>query len=146
MDEKPNLEQEAAEARFQMIPLRNGRRYLDLIMTLGIPLALLYLLPPSIFCLVFGLVLMAVLAYLFIFRRNHIITVTGAELQNCNTITGKETTISVAEIQSVKTGLLGDLVLIDREGKKRLCVEKNMSCYDRFQNFLQEHNIPHAND
>lgn len=146
MDEKPNLEQEAAEARFQMIPLRNGRRYLDLIMTLGIPLALLYLLPPSIFCLVFGLVLMVLLAYLFIFRRNHIITVTGAEIQNCNTITGKETTFSVAEIQSVKAGLFGDLVLIDREGKKRLYVEKNMSCYDHFLKFLQMHGLSSAKD
>lgn len=146
MDDNPNLKQEAAETRFQMIPLRNGRRYLDLIITLGVPLALLYLLPPSIFCLVFGLVLMVVLAYLFIFRRNHIITVTGAEIQNCNTITGKETTISVAEIQSVKTGLLGDLVLIDREGKKRLCVEKNMSCYDRFLAFLQAHDLSSAKD
>lgn len=146
MDCENEFEQRSAGSSFQMFPLRNGRRQLDLIITLGIPLAVLYLMPPSVFSVILGLALMVVLAYFFIFRKNHSVTVTETEIRNHDTMTNKETVISIGEIQYVKTGLLGDLVLIDREGKKRLCVEKNMSCYDRFQNFLQEHNIPYAND
>lgn len=82
------------------------------------------------------LALMCVASYFLILKKNHTIEVSDQGLIE-EDWHGKFHTISVHKIRSVRRNWLGELRLLDEDGRVLVCVETNMSNYDRFQKWLE---------
>ena len=86
-----------------------------------------------------ALVLMGTLGYFLIFRKNHIIEVSGISLAERDWH-GKVRLVAVSKIRSWKKNLLGEILLLDENKKVLLCVESNMENRDLFLAWLEKHN------
>lgn len=134
---------------FQMYPQKRGRiKYL--LITLYLPLLLLLIvsqltkhgvLPKTpIFIYVF-LSLIIVLGYFFIFKKNHHIEVQDNTIAETDWTQKNTQKIKAVQIHSFRRNFLGEIILLDDSGHKLLCIESNMSNFDLFQQWLEQHNI-----
>ena len=87
-----------------------------------------------------ALVMMGVLGYFLIFRKNHIIEVSDISLAERDW-QGKVRLVSLGRIRSVRKNLLGEILLLDEHNKVLLCVESNMENLDLFLKWLEKHNF-----
>ena len=84
------------------------------------------------------MLLMVTLGYFLIFRKNHKIEVSDDTITETSW-RNKVSTISVHEIASVRRNLLREVILLDENGSKLLCVEANMTNFDQFENWLERY-------
>ena len=82
--------------------------------------------------------LMVTLGYFLIFRKNHKIEVCDNVIIE-TTWLRKTNTIRAHEILSVRRGLLREVILVDSENRKLLCLEANMTNFDQFLNWLERY-------
>ena len=87
-----------------------------------------------------ALVMMGVLGYFLIFRKNHIIEVSDISLAERDW-QSKVRLVSVGRIRSIRKNLLGEILLLDENNKVLLCVESNMENRDLFLKWLEKHNF-----
>ena len=140
------------DASFIMTPKKMGK-LLYLVMTMFIPLVFLMgielliengILPNTklvaMIELLFWFVLLMWLGNLFVFKKNHIIEVTNAEIIETD-IRRKTTTIRPSQIHSCRRNILNELLLLDEEGKTILCIEAHMENIDLFKQWLNTHHI-----
>ena len=84
---------------------------------------------------------MMVISYFMIWKKNHIIEVRD------NTLTEKSwrgpviTTVKTSQIAAFRRNFLGEIILLDKENRRLLCIESNMTNRDRFLEWLAAHNI-----
>ena len=142
-----------AQNAFSMAPQRPGRmRYL--LLTVGIPCAILYLLILLTealhvkFTAQVGLIaawstplLWGLLGYFLIFKKNHCITVDDDTISETDWRQKTCCVIRVAQIGSYRRNILGEIILLDTDGNRLLCVEANMSNFDAFQQWLARYNV-----
>ena len=84
---------------------------------------------------------MMLLAYFFIFRKNHTIEIQDNKIIETS-FSGKEyCRIKTEQISSIRRNFLNEIVLVDKSGKRLLCVEPNMTNFDLFEQWLIRHNI-----
>ena len=138
---------------FLMRPQKAGRmKYL--LLTIFPPIGLMYLvmnlmqnglIPQSkalgMFSIYGSMAIMMVISYFLIWKKNHTIEVKD------NTLTEKSWRGNIAakvkssQIAAFRRNLLDEIVLVDADSKKLLCVESNMTNRDRFEQWLTAHNI-----
>ena len=138
---------------FLMRPQKAGRmKYL--LLTMFPPIGLMYLvmnlmqnglIPQSkalgMFSIYGSMAIMMVISYFLIWKKNHTIEVKD------NTLTEKSWRGNIAakvkssQIAAFRRNLLDEIVLVDADSKKLLCVESNMTNRDRFEQWLTAHNI-----
>ena len=138
---------------FLMRPQKAGRmKYL--LLTMFPPIGLMYLvmnlmqnglIPQSkamgMFSIYGSMAIMMVISYFLIWKKNHTIEVKD------NTLTEKSWRGNIAakvkssQIAAFRRNLLDEIVLVDADSKKLLCVESNMTNRDRFEQWLAAHNI-----
>ena len=142
-----------AKNTFSMHPQKSGRmKYL--LLTLVPPLLLMEsfrrliisgIIPDSVIIrnilLYAPLSIMAVLAYYLIFRKNHSIDVKNNTITEINWLGKKSNPIKTDQIHSYRKNVLIEIILLDENGSKLLCVEQNMSNFDCFEKWLKGHNI-----
>ena len=135
---------------FTLVTQNKGRlKYL--LITLAPPVAIEYLLSYLIKSGVFGenirskapiilavvvSLLVLIIGYFMIFRKNHVIAVKGTVITDHFTFFNKTNTIHISEVKSVKYNLLGEIVLKGADGKTLLTVEKGMTNYDMFEEWF----------
>lgn len=88
-----------------------------------------------------SLLLVCVLGYFLIFKKNHHVDVNGSTVTDTNVIFQKSRTFSIRDVRSVTRNLIGDLCLRDENGKTLLVVEPGMSDFDQFESYLKENHI-----
>ena len=138
---------------FLMHPQKAGRmKYL--LLTMFPPIGLMYLvmnlmqnglIPQSkalgMFSIYGSMAIMMVISYFLIWKKNHTIEVKD------NTLTEKtwrgelSAKVKTAQIAEYRRNFLGEIVLMDADGKKLLCIESNMTNRDRFEQWLTAHHI-----
>ena len=79
---------------------------------------------------VLSLTPMAILMYFLIYKKNHTITVNGNTVTETNDMPKVNNTFQLTDVASTKKDLLGDLVLLNADGKRLLTVERNMTNFD----------------
>ena len=142
-----------AKNTFNMNVQKQGRmKYL--LITIVPPLAVMYLpmllmqnglIPPN---RILGLSVfygsmagMVIISYFMIWKKNHIIEVRD------NTLTEKSwrgtviTTVKTSLVAASHRNFLGEIILLDKENRRLLCIESNMTNRDRFEQWLKSHNI-----
>ena len=87
------------------------------------------------------LVGMAILAYYFIFKKNHRIEVKDNTIIEYDWRKNESRRIKVSQIYVYKRNWLREIILIDNNGNKLLCVESNMSNFHEFEQWLERHHI-----
>ena len=138
---------------FLMRPQKAGRmKYL--LLTMFPPIGLMYLvmnlmqnglIPQSkalgMFSIYGSMAIMMVISYFLIWKKNHTIEVKD------NTLTEKtwrgelSAKVKTAQIAEYRRNFLGEIVLVDADGKKLLCIESNMTNRDCFEQWLAAHHI-----
>ena len=84
---------------------------------------------------------MVIISYFMIWKKNHIIEVRD------NTLTEKSwrgtviTTVKTSLVAASHRNFLGEIILLDKENRRLLCIESNMTNRDRFEQWLKSHNI-----
>ena len=135
---------------FTLLPQKSGRM-IYLILTIC-PVTLLMqcttwliefnILPTSKYLafvyLTIPMILMVILGYFLIFRKNHKIEIQDDTIKETSW-RNKVSTISVHEIASVRRNILREISLLDADGKKLLCVEANMTNFDQFLHWLERY-------
>ena len=138
---------------FLMRPQKAGRmKYL--LLTMFPPIGLMYLvmnlmqnglIPQSkalgMFSIYSSMAIMMVISYFLIWKKNHTIEVkdnTLTEKTWRGELSAKVKTVQIAEY---RRNFLGEIVLVDADGKKLLCIESNMTNRDRFVQWLAAHHI-----
>ena len=86
---------------------------------------------------------MLLTGYFLIFRKNHQINVNNHTIVEINWLRKESCRIRSTQIGSVRTNALKEIILLDKDGNKLLCIESNMTNRDRFEQWLAEHNIEH---
>ena len=134
---------------FQMITQKRGRmKYL--LITIYVPLLFMILLSllmkrgifpktPIVFYL--SMAAITVLGYFLIFKKNHSIQIQDNTITETDWLRKNTQEIKAAQVCCFRRNFLGEIILLDKNGKKLLCVEKNMSNFDLFQQWLEQHNI-----
>ena len=134
---------------FQMITQKRGRmKYL--LITIYVPLLFMILLSllmkrgilpktPIVFYL--SMAAITVLGYFLIFKKNHSIQIQDNTITETDWLQKNTREIKAAQVCCFRRNFLGEFILLDTNGKKLLCVEKNMSNFDLFQQWLEQHNI-----
>ena len=79
--------------------------------------------------------------YFLIFRKNHQVNVCDNTIVEINWQRKESRRIRSTQIDSVRINALKELILLDKDGNKLLCVESNMTNRDRFEQWLAAHNI-----
>ena len=137
---------------FTMSPQNRGRmRYL--LLALWVPLGIMWsvvllmdrgLIPENTilgFVTIFGsLAAMMILGYFLIFQKNHTLAFVSNAILETNwrrQVKGHP----FYHIKHYRRNFLGEYILTDGGGNKILCVEPNMSNFDRFQQWMAEHHI-----
>ena len=92
-------------------------------------------------CISISLASMAILANYFIFRKNHRIEVNDNQITEYNWRQIEARKIKISQINSYKRNWLHEIILFDNSGNKLLCIESNMSNFQRFEQWLERHNI-----
>ena len=141
-----------AQNSFVMHPQKQGRmKYLFL--TMVPPIILLYLFSLLLqsgvqignsiryICLYVPLVGMAILTYYFILKKNHRIEVKDNTIIEYDWRKNESRRIKVSQIYVYKRNWLREIILIDNNGNKLLCVESNMSNFHEFEQWLERHHI-----
>ena len=82
-----------------------------------------------------------VLGYFLVFRKNHEIAVKGSTLTDTFRVLNQTKTVYLSEIKTVKRGFLGEIVLKNEDGKTLLTVEKAMTNYEMFIEYLRKNNF-----
>lgn len=144
------------DTSFTMSPQRAGRmKYL--LLTLACPILLSYILRglvqygiiprfgalPIIHSILISVPTL-VGGYFLIFQKLHVLEVQESGITNKDW-RGKTFTVQTNQIRSWRRNLLAEIFLLDENGKVLLCVESNMSNFDLFQQWLQEHHINESN-
>ena len=138
---------------FLMRPQKAGRmKYL--ILTIFPPIGLMYLvmnlmqngLIPQIkalgmFSIYGSMAIMMVISYFLIWKKNHTIEVKDNTLTEKNWRSELSVKIKTSQISGYRRNFLGEIILVDANSKKLLCVESNMTNRDRFEQWLTAHNI-----
>ena len=138
---------------FVMRSQKQGRmKYL--LLTMVPPIALMYLVSKLLDCciklnsVVVDIVLiflpmtfMMILGYFLIFRKNHQVEVKDNQIIETNWRQHEICRFKVSQIHSVKRNFLNEIIIVDKNGNRILCVESNMSNFQQFEHWLQEHNI-----
>ena len=84
---------------------------------------------------------MMVISYFTIWRKNHIIEVLDNTLREKSWRGPVITTVKTSQIAAFRRNFLGEIILLDKENRRLLCIESNMTNHDRFLNWLAAHNI-----
>ena len=84
---------------------------------------------------------MLLIGYFLIFRKNHQVNVDNNTIVEINWQRKESCRIRSTQIDSVRTNALKEIILLDKDGNKLLCVESNMTNRDRFEQWLAAHNI-----
>ena len=84
---------------------------------------------------------MMILGYFLIFKKNHRIEVRDNKIIEYNWRQKEICRINVSQIYSYRRNWLSELVLMDANGNRLLCVESNMSNFHNFEQWLEIHNI-----
>ena len=84
---------------------------------------------------------MMVISYFTIWRKNHIIEVRDNTLREKSWRGSVITTVKTSQIAAFHRNFLGEIILLDKENRRLLCIESNMTNHDRFLNWLAAHNI-----
>ena len=82
-----------------------------------------------------------VLGYLLIFRKNHLIKVEDNKVIETNYLNKELCRLTVSQIHTYRRNLFGEIILLDKNGNKLLCIETNMSNFDLFLQWLNRHAI-----
>ena len=82
-----------------------------------------------------------VLGYFLIFLKNHEITVSGTTVTNFVRPLNRTSSFTLCEVKSVKRGFLGEIVLKNEDGRTFLTVEKGMTNYEMFIDYLRKNNF-----
>lgn len=135
-----------------MLPSRSGRiRYILLAMVP--PLVLVFLLQELmkdgvipggawewLYCL--GcLALMALLLYFLLLKKRHKIQIEGNTLTEISWLGKEICTFPVTRIGSYRRNGLKELILLDKNGKRLVKIEANMTNFDRFRKWLEKNDI-----
>ena len=135
--------------KFQMITQKRGRmKYL--LITIYVPLLFMILLSllmkrgifpktPIVFYL--SMAAISVLGYFLIFKKNHSIQIQDNTITETDWSRKNTRKIKASQVCCFRRNFLGEIILLDTNSKKLLCVEKNMSNFDLFQQWLERHNI-----
>ena len=75
-----------------------------------------------------------------IFKKNHHFEVSEKRI-HVKEITGQAWDLPAHRIRRYRRNLLGELILLDEDGKRLLCVESNMSEIEEFQVWLERRGI-----
>ena len=140
-----------AKNTFTMHCQKQGRlKYV--LLTLLPPLGLMYLfqyllerrvLPANsitgVLCVALPLVAILFLSHYLIFRKNHTIHVENNTITEVNWRGQEFCRVKASQIQAVRRNFLGEIILLDINGSRLLCIESNMSNLDRLQQWLAEH-------
>ena len=92
-------------------------------------------------CLYASLVGMAILTYYFIFKKNHRIEVKDNTIIEYDWRKNESRRIKASQIYVYIRNWLREIILIDNNGNKLLCVESNMSNFHEFEQWLERHHI-----
>ena len=92
-------------------------------------------------CLYIPLAGMTILAYFFIFKKNHRIEVKDNTITEYDWRKNESCRIKASQIYVYKRNWLREIILIDNNGNKLLCVESNMSNFHEFEQWLERHHI-----
>ena len=142
-----------AKNTFEMNVQRQGRiKYL--LITIAPALALMYLpmllmqnglIPQSkmlgMVSLYGSMAVMMLISYFTNWKKNHCIEVKD------NTLTEKSwrgnvvTIVKTTQIAAFRKNFLNEIILLDKNGTKLLCIESNMSNRDRFEPWLADYHI-----
>lgn len=125
-----------------------------LLLTMFPPIGLMYLvmnlmqnglIPQSkalgMFSIYGSMAIMMVISYFLIWKKNHTIEVKD------NTLTEKtwrgelSAKVKTTQIAEYRRNFLGEIILMDVDGKKLLCIESNMTNRSRFEQWLVAHHI-----
>ena len=87
------------------------------------------------------MIFMAILGYPLIFRKNHQIEVKDNLIVETDWRQREVCRFRASQIHSIKCNFLNEIIMIDTNGNRLLCVESNMTNYQKFEQWLQEHNI-----
>ena len=142
-----------AQNTFSMYVQKKGRmKYLLLV--IGIPLLLMFLLPELAIAGILPytellgqiyfyvpLFIMCILSHLLIFRKNHSINIKNNTLIETDWRGKNLSTIKIEQIQKYRRNILGEIILLDKQGNNLLCAESNMTNFDAFQKWLERHDI-----
>ncbi len=141
------------EVLFSMYPQKKGRlKYLLLVV--GIPLLAMELIQLLLnhgilpigkvwaylytFLPLLGL---GALVYWMVFQKGHSLKVADGYLLETDFLRKKTRRITAAQIHSIRRNILREIILLDEDGKKILCVEAYMLNFDQFEQWLKKHKI-----
>ena len=88
---------------------------------------------------VFSMSLMLILGYFLIFVKNHQIAVSNQQIVETNWLGKQKSPIDVHSIHHVRKNFLNEIILFDKNRKRLLCVESNMSNFNTFTQWLEAH-------
>ena len=147
-----------ARNTFSLSPQKMGRmKYLILTMGSSISLMYLFLLLTEAGILPNGnvwakiyvylpLVVMMVLGYFLIVKKNHTIDVKDNSIAETDWRRRVMTSVKTVQIRCYRRNFLGEIILLDEAGNKLLCVESNMTNFEQFQQWLENHNITQSKE
>ena len=142
-----------ADTSFTMSPMRQGRmKYLILTVFSSVLVSYGWLwlteigvLPKNRVTATLGMILqvslLCVLGFFLILRKNHSLEVQEHCILHTDWRRRAASTIQTNQIRSFRRNLMGELLLLDENGKVLICVEPNMSNHDLFLQWLQNHHI-----
>ena len=82
-----------------------------------------------------------VIGYFTILKKQHNVEVKDNTLTEKNWQGAIIQKIKTVQIACYRTNVLGEIILLDKNGSKLLCVESSMTNRDRFEQWLASHNI-----
>ena len=85
--------------------------------------------------------IMMILGYFLIFRKNHRVEVKDNQIIETDWRQREACRIEVSQIHSIKRNLLNEIIIVDENGNRLLCVESNMTNIPKFEQWLERHNI-----
>ena len=85
--------------------------------------------------------IMLPLGYFLIIKKNHQIVVKDNQIIEIDWQQHEVCSVKVSQIHSIKCNFLNELILLDENGKRLLCVESNMYNFHKFEQWLEIHNI-----
>ena len=93
----------------------------------------------GLLCTAFTMSLMLVTGYFLIFQKNHWIEIRDQQIIETNWRGIQKSPIGIHQIHHVRKNFLNEIILLDENGKRLLCVEANMSNFSSFTQWLEAH-------
>ena len=87
------------------------------------------------------MIFMVILGYFLIFRKNHRVEIKDNQIIETDWREREVCRFKASQIHSIKRNFLNEIIIVDQNGNRLLCVESNMTSFQKFEQWLQEHNI-----